>query len=79
MALCAAEIELAEAPVEQRAPGFDERLEPFVVHFRDRHATRLPPDIGGERQQVAAFERQRRRAGNRKSSVSLQLNPLLHV
>src|ERR1039457_5352109 len=61
MALRAAQIELAEPLAKQLATGIDEGLELLVARFRDRHAARLSPDIGGERQQVAALEWQRRR------------------
>src|SRR5271167_4223057 len=61
MALRAAQVDLALPPRKQVAPAADERPEPLVARFRNRHAARLATDIYGERQQVVIFERQRRR------------------
>src|SRR5437867_9971353 len=57
MALAACEIELALPALEERAPCF----RPFVPTRLDRHAARLPGDISGERKQLPAFVRERRR------------------
>ena len=59
MALRAGQIELALALLEDGAAGVDERLRLRIVLDGDRHAARLPRDIGGQRQQLLALERQR--------------------
>src|SRR5262247_1408672 len=58
--LRATHIDLPAALSEQLAAGLEEARKPLVARRRDRHAARLPADIGGEREQIAAFERQRR-------------------
>ncbi len=62
VALRAGEIELALALYEHRAAGFQKRPYPRVIRDVDRHAARLLPDIGCERQQLLAFEGKRGRA-----------------
>src|SRR5262245_11851868 len=61
MTLRATHVDLAAPLSEQLPAGLDERCETFVAWRRDRHAARLPSDIGCECQQVMAFERQWRR------------------
>src|SRR5262249_13278787 len=60
--LCTREIELSLALREQLAAGLQEGLGALVVRDFDRHAVRLAPDIGREREQLLALERKRRRS-----------------
>src|SRR5262245_2388780 len=60
VALAARQIELALAAVEQRTAGLEE-LDQAVAADRDRHAARLAPDEGRERQQLLALGGKRRR------------------
>ena len=60
MALRAGQVQLALAALENLPPGIDERPGLRIVGDGDRLAPRLVRDIGGQRQQLAAFERQRR-------------------
>src|SRR5260370_264593 len=59
--LCTGEIELSLALGEQLAAGLQEGLGALVVRDFDRHAARLPPDIGRECEQLLALEGKRRR------------------
>src|SRR6266851_9940155 len=61
VALRAGEIELPLAAREHVAAGVEERLRALVVRDLDRHPARLQPHIGREREQLLAFERERRR------------------
>src|ERR1044071_9064533 len=55
MALRAREIELALPAIERRAPGFEDGRRGFVPFDGDRHAARLAPHVGGEREPLAAL------------------------
>src|SRR5262249_820133 len=61
VALCTGEIELPLALDEQLSAGLQEGLGALVVRDFDRHAARLLPDIGSEREQLLALEGKRRR------------------
>jgi hypothetical protein len=61
MAVGAAEIELPLPLHVELAPLFDERRELRVAAGFDSSTVRLPCDKGGERKELAALERQRRR------------------
>src|SRR5262245_40378607 len=60
MTLRATHIDLPAALSEQPAARLDKGRKPLVAWRRDRHAARLPADIGTERQQLTAFQCQRR-------------------
>jgi LVIVD repeat len=61
MALCAAQVDLALTFDEQPTPRVDERLEPLIMAFFNRHAARLPSDIGSHRQHILTLEFERLR------------------
>ena len=61
MTLGASEIELTLAAVERFPAGVEERLRSLVDHDLDGQPTRLPRDVGGQREQVPAFGRKRHR------------------
>src|ERR1700737_4912331 len=76
MAIGAAEIELA-LPLHEQVVSFgDEGLEPRVVPGIDGDAARLLCDECGERQQVVAFVRKRRRL---LMSRAAQIDALLQI
>src|SRR4051812_11279141 len=59
VAVLAGQIELALARRIELAARRDERLRLFVLRDRDRKPARLPADVGGEREQIAALVRER--------------------
>src|SRR5262249_49272366 len=60
VALRARQVELTLAPVEGLLSRFEERLRLRVDLRRYRHPARLPPDVGGEREQLLALVGERR-------------------
>ena len=61
VALAAGEVQLALAPIERRAAGLEKRPRALVDQDVDRQAARLARDVRGQRQELTALVRERRR------------------